>query len=139
MGNTSSSPLADCLKSAVSGDASLVATSAKPFYQLADVKPYNLDVTVSPVAVTYPKTADQIAAIIGCASQYDSKVQARGGGHSYANYGMYTCSFILFHTTQASMFSQAPKPIINPFWMIPIANFSNRTRRWGRQHHRGRP
>lgn len=86
MGQGGSSPHAKCLLSAVGGNADLVAFPTKPLYQLLDVHPYNLDISVAPIAVTYPKTADQVAAIVACAGS-DFKVQARGGGHSYANYG----------------------------------------------------
>ncbi|TVY62267.1 Berberine bridge enzyme-like [Lachnellula suecica] len=83
MGSSHSSPLSQCLVSAV-GSAN-VALPSNPFYKLSDVHQYNLDIAVSPVAVTYPNTAQQVAAIVKCAgSSY--KVQAKGGGHSYANY-----------------------------------------------------
>ncbi|TVY58928.1 Berberine bridge enzyme-like protein [Lachnellula cervina] len=87
MGQGGSSPQAKCLLSAVGGNADLVAFPTKPLYQLLDVHPYNLDISVAPIAVTYPKTADQVAAIVACAGS-DFKVQARGGGHSYANYAL---------------------------------------------------
>ncbi|TVY45562.1 Berberine bridge enzyme-like [Lachnellula occidentalis] len=87
MGQSGSSPQAKCLLSAVGGNADLVAFPTKPSYELHDVHPYNLDVSVAPVAVTYPQTATQVAAIVACAGS-DFKVQARGGGHSYANYAL---------------------------------------------------
>lgn len=85
MGNTPSTALGQCLNSAIGGK--LIAFPNKPLYQLTDVKPYNLDIDVSPVAVTYPQTDDHVAAIIKCASSNGAKVQARSGGHSYGNYG----------------------------------------------------
>lgn len=90
MGNShSSSALETCLTSAVGGNGDLVAFPSKPLYQLVDVKPYNQDVEVHPVAVTYPETTDQVSAIVNCATaEAGYTVQARGGGHSYANYGM---------------------------------------------------
>jgi len=65
----------------------LVAFPDKHRYQKKDVRRYNLAINVTPTAVTYPKTAIQVAAIIKCASDFRLKVQARSGGHSYGNYG----------------------------------------------------
>ncbi|KAF2261924.1 FAD-binding domain-containing protein [Lojkania enalia] len=88
MGNTNSSAVQKCLSGAVGGDSSLLAYTDTPFYQLAHVKPYNLDIPIVPAAVTYPKTTDQVAAIVKCAVDNNLKVQPRCGGHSYANYGI---------------------------------------------------
>ncbi|OJD38903.1 glucooligosaccharide oxidase [Diplodia corticola] len=86
MGQNSSSPgLQSCLTTAVGGAAN-VAFPSDLLYQISDVKPYNLDISVTPAAVTYPDSAEQVAAIITCAAQYNHKVQARSGGHSYGNY-----------------------------------------------------
>lgn len=86
MGNTSSSPVENCLKNAVGSD---VAFKSDPLFQLSHVKPYNLGVSSKPAAVTYPKTTEQIADIVKCAIDNSLKVQPRCGGHSYANYGAY--------------------------------------------------
>jgi hypothetical protein len=86
MGNTSSSAVQECLRSAVGKDN--IAFKDSPFFQLSHVKPYNLGIPITPVAVTYPETTDQIAAIVKCAVDNSLKVQARCGGHSYANYGI---------------------------------------------------
>ncbi|CAG8971565.1 hypothetical protein HYALB_00009214 [Hymenoscyphus albidus] len=90
MGNTqSASTLETCLTSAVGGNADLVAFPSKPLYQLIDVRPYNQDIKVHPVAVTYPETTDQVSQIVKCATaEAGYAVQARGGGHSYGNYGL---------------------------------------------------
>lgn len=85
MGNTSSSPIQKCLQSAVGKDVAFPTNN--PLFQLTDVKPYNLGVPSTPAAVTYPRTADQVAQIVKCAVDSSLKVQARSGGHSYANYG----------------------------------------------------
>lgn len=87
MGNSNSSGVAKCLTNAVGGDTSLVAFQNKPLFQITDVKPYNLDIEVNPAVVTYPRTSDEVASIIKCAGSADLKVQAKSGGHSYANYG----------------------------------------------------
>jgi hypothetical protein len=86
MGNTSSSTVQKCLEGALGKD---VAFKSDPLFQLSHVKPYNLGISSTPAAVTYPKTADQVGAIVKCAVDNSLKVQPRCGGHSYANYG--TC------------------------------------------------
>ena len=84
MGNGQSSPLADCLD-AVCGDRSdCVNYAGAPFYQSSWVKPYNLDVPVTPAAVIRPDDADDVAAAVKCAVEHKVKVQAKSGGHSYA-------------------------------------------------------
>jgi FAD/FMN-containing dehydrogenase len=86
MGQKPSSPLGQCLTDAI-GSAK-VALPDKPLYQLIDVRPYNLDIAVSPLAVTYPGSNEDVAAVIKCATTNSAKVQARSGGHSYGNYGL---------------------------------------------------
>ncbi|KAF2120747.1 hypothetical protein BDV96DRAFT_595167 [Lophiotrema nucula] len=88
MGNTSSTAVQKCLSSAVGGNTALLAYKDTPLYQLSHVKPYNLDIAVTPAAVTYPQTAEHVAAIVKCAADNNLKVQPRCGGHSYANYGI---------------------------------------------------
>ncbi|KAF2202703.1 putative glucooligosaccharide oxidase [Delitschia confertaspora ATCC 74209] len=87
MGNTASA-VENCLIAAVGGNIALLATPSTPLYIPFYVKPYNLDYPTTPIAVTYPQTAEQIAAIVKCAANTKIKVQARCGGHSYANYGI---------------------------------------------------
>jgi FAD/FMN-containing dehydrogenase len=64
-----------------------VAFKGDLFYQFTAVKPYNLDIPITPAAVTFPKTKEQVSAIVKCAAAGGYKVQARSGGHSYGNYG----------------------------------------------------
>jgi FAD/FMN-containing dehydrogenase len=75
------------LLDALKGQHRLVAFPEKLLFQFEDAKPYNLDYPIKPAAVTYPKTPEQIADIVRYASAANIKVQARSGGHSYANYG----------------------------------------------------
>lgn len=75
-----------CLTGAV-GPAN-VAFPSKPLYLLKDVKRYNLDIEVRPIAVTYPDTNAKVAAIVKCASDFGAKVQAKSGGHGYGNFGI---------------------------------------------------
>jgi hypothetical protein len=86
MGSSQSSPLVNGIKAALSWDEKLFAFPSKFAYQLEDVRPYNLTIPVKPAAVTYPKTAAQVAAIVKVAVDAGLKVQPRSGGHSYANY-----------------------------------------------------
>lgn len=87
MGNNPSA-VEKCLVSAVGNNTDLVAGQSTIGFQLSHVKPYNLDIPVKPSAVTYPKTSEQVAAVVKCAVDNSLKVQPRCGGHSYANYGI---------------------------------------------------
>jgi FAD binding domain len=83
----STSGLVSCLTSSI--PSSLVATqSSNLLYKIEDVHQYNLDISINPVAVTFPQTVDHVSAIIKCAAANKVNVQAKGGGHSYGNYGM---------------------------------------------------
>jgi FAD binding domain len=68
-------------------DDDVLAFPDKLLYLFKDAKPYNLDIPIVPAAVTYPKTAEQVADIVRYAAGAGLKVQARSGGHSYGNYG----------------------------------------------------
>jgi hypothetical protein len=102
MGNTNSSAVQKCLEAAVGGNKALVAGSSTIGYQIAHVKPYNLDIPVAPAAVTYPQSAEQVAAIVKCAVDNGLKVQPRSGGHSYANFGetLQTCQSLDMRLTK---------------------------------------
>jgi hypothetical protein len=88
MGSGHSAPvgLQSCLQAAIPSNL-VSSASTNLLYKLTDVKPYNLNVPVAPVAVTYPQTTAHVQAIIKCAAANKVNVQAKGGGHSYANYG----------------------------------------------------
>ncbi|KAK5953105.1 hypothetical protein OHC33_005673 [Knufia fluminis] len=88
MGNSNSTPLQKCLTTVLEGNSGGLSFPNNPLYQLQYVKPYNLDIPITPAAVTRPETAEQVAEVIQCADASDAKVQARSGGHSYANYGL---------------------------------------------------
>lgn len=92
MGNSHSKSIAKNefgrhLLKAVSNNSKVVAFPDKRHYQTKDVHRYNLAINVTPKAVTYPKITAQVAAIINVASDFQLKVQARSGDHSYGNYG----------------------------------------------------
>ncbi|KAL8356192.1 hypothetical protein RB601_001481 [Gaeumannomyces tritici] len=92
MGNNPSS-LQSCLNQVCAGQTGCVgypAFNGDPLYQVAWVKPYNLDssAAVNPVAVVRPRTTEQVAGVVKCAAADNKKVQAKSGGHSYGNYGL---------------------------------------------------
>lgn len=81
--------LKPCLQNALTASGS-VAFPSDLFYQLVDVNRYNLNIPVTPAAVTFPTSSQQVAAIVKCAAENGYPVQAKSGGHSYGNYGVYS-------------------------------------------------
>jgi len=49
-------------------------------------KPYNLRLSYQPAVITLPKTCQQVSDSVTCAAAAGLKVQAKGGGHSYASF-----------------------------------------------------
>ncbi|KIH87835.1 glucooligosaccharide oxidase [Sporothrix brasiliensis 5110] len=90
MGHSQSTPsaLQTCLNSVCAGRSGCVGYPSDLLYQLEWVKPYNLAVDVSPVAVVRPQNAADVAAFVQCAVSNSVSVQAKSGGHSYANFGL---------------------------------------------------
>lgn len=84
--------LQDCLKDVCAGSSDCVGFADVldifDTYQLNWVKPYNLAVDVNPEAVIRPNSTEQVAATVQCAAENGYKVQAKSGGHSYANFGL---------------------------------------------------
>ncbi|KAM3457070.1 hypothetical protein NHJ6243_007943 [Beauveria neobassiana] len=87
MGGSPSS-IASCLDRICVGRMDCVAHRGDWLYQAQWVKPYNLDMPVTPAAVMRPRTADEVARAIQCAASKNVQVQAKSGGHSYANFGL---------------------------------------------------
>ncbi|KAJ2985165.1 hypothetical protein NUW58_g5681 [Xylaria curta] len=83
-----SGPLATCLNAVCNGRADCVAYPDNPLYQVSWVSRYNLDLPVTPIAVTRPQTAQDVSGFVKCAASNNVKVQPKSGGHSYANYGL---------------------------------------------------
>ena len=48
--------------------------------------PYNLRLVYEPAVITIPETPEQVSSSVTCAAAASLKVQAKGGGHSYASY-----------------------------------------------------
>lgn len=81
---------AACFAAALQGNFSALVLPSSPDYQ-KNVTILNLNIPVQPAAITYPSTADEVAGVVRCAAQAGYKVQAKGGGHSYGNFGMERC------------------------------------------------
>jgi len=79
--------LVDCLKAVCDGRSGCVASPNTPLYDLHWVKPYNLDLPVVPAAVIRPDNAQDVSGAVKCAVKHDVPIQAKSGGHSYANFG----------------------------------------------------
>ncbi|KAJ7583353.1 hypothetical protein C8J56DRAFT_1005322 [Mycena floridula] len=91
MGNAPSSsqslpPLQLCLNHVFTSNLHAVSYPQDAFYQLSVVRPYNTAIHITPAAVVRPNTAEEVAQVVRCAVESNVKVQARSGGHSYANY-----------------------------------------------------
>lgn len=84
---SSSNNLKSCLHSALTGSGS-VAFAGDLLYQIAYVQRYNLNIPITPAAVTFPTSSQQVAAVVKCAADNGYHVQAKSGGHSFGNYGM---------------------------------------------------
>lgn len=84
---SSADDLKSCLKYALT-DSGQVAFAGDLLYQVNDVKPYNLNTPITPAAVTFPTSSQQVAAVVKCAAENGYPVQPKSGGHSYGNYGL---------------------------------------------------
>ncbi|KAI0011005.1 hypothetical protein F4779DRAFT_616074 [Xylariaceae sp. FL0662B] len=69
----------DCVRYSGDGDFS---------YYTQWIRPWNLAWDIVPAAVVRPQNTQEVSAVVKCCAQHDVKVQARSGGHSYANYGL---------------------------------------------------
>lgn len=83
MAKTTVDVLRDSLVSAVGGDTTLVSIPINA----EEVPVFNKDIPTIPAAIVTPSTTTEVAAIVKLAAQNGYKVQAKGGGHSYANHG----------------------------------------------------
>ncbi|OAA65853.1 glucooligosaccharide oxidase [Niveomyces insectorum RCEF 264] len=53
-----------------------------------DVAPFNTRLQYTPAAIVVPKTIADIQAAVACAAKTGVKVNPKGGGHSYASFGL---------------------------------------------------
>ncbi|KAJ5194351.1 FAD-binding type 2 [Penicillium cf. griseofulvum] len=67
----------------VGSDASLVTFPVTP----EGIPVFNRNIPLTPKAITFPQSVEQVAEIVKCAAAAGYKVQPRSGGHSYANHG----------------------------------------------------
>ncbi|GJJ10290.1 hypothetical protein Clacol_004516 [Clathrus columnatus] len=56
-------------------------------YDLATI-PWNLRCTPKPLAVVYPRNAEEVSTIVKIATKHGIPVQPRSGGHSYGSYSL---------------------------------------------------
>jgi len=75
--------LADCLTS--NAVPQLKSTDSK--YALA-IKPFNLRLPFTPIAVAQPTTVAQVQAAVACGVAQNVTVTPKSGGHSYASHGL---------------------------------------------------
>ncbi|KAG6009221.1 hypothetical protein E4U21_003074 [Claviceps maximensis] len=87
MGAGPSTPLQQCLNTICNGRSGCVGYPGTSFYQMSWVKSYNQAISVTPIAVIRPNTAEEVAAAVRCAVKARVYVQAKSGGHSYGNFG----------------------------------------------------
>ena len=73
--------LADCLGSK---NVPVKFSSSADFSALS--QPYNLRLAYTPAVIVMPTTTQHISDAVVCAGKSKVKVQAKGGGHSYASY-----------------------------------------------------
>lgn len=61
--------------------------TASPDWELS-IEPFNLRVTVDPLAIVIATTTPHVQKAVVCASKNKIKVSAKSGGHSYASFGL---------------------------------------------------
>jgi len=54
----------------------------------ADVRPFNLRLPYTPVAIAVPTTQQHVVDAVLCAARVGVKVNPKSGGHSYASFGL---------------------------------------------------
>ena len=76
-----------CIAQAVSGNSSQFVVPTSPNYA-SELDIYNLDNVVTPSAIAFPNSAEEVAALVKCAADAKIAVQPLSGGHSFDNFGM---------------------------------------------------
>ncbi len=54
----------------------------------SDVAPFNTRLQYTPAAIAVPTTVAHVQAAVSCAAKLGVKVNPKGGGHSYASFGL---------------------------------------------------
>lgn len=88
MGGNSSklSPLKTCLSNVCGNRPHCVSYAGDALYEINWVRRFNIDDAYAyPWAVIRPGTVEDVSEIVRCAVENNATVQAKGGGHSYAN------------------------------------------------------
>lgn len=75
--------LLDCLKAS---NVSQVSTSDSKWDKV--IKPFNLRLAFTPIAVAVPSTTAQVQAAVACGASSGVNITGRSGGHSYASHGL---------------------------------------------------
>lgn len=52
------------------------------------IKPFNLRIPFTPIAVAAPTTVAQVQAAVACGVSNNATISAKSGGHSYASHGL---------------------------------------------------
>ncbi|ORY84716.1 glucooligosaccharide oxidase [Leucosporidium creatinivorum] len=78
-----SQALDDCLSAA---GLSPISSSSSDYS--STVLPFNLRLQRFPAAVVFPKSIEAVSSAVKCGNELGIAVVARGGGHSYASYGL---------------------------------------------------
>ena len=76
-----------CIEAALSNETDTYSLPQDPLFLQGGVTSYNLAYNIVPAAITFPKSQQQVSDVVKCAHSAGVAVQARSGGHSYANYG----------------------------------------------------
>jgi FAD/FMN-containing dehydrogenase len=79
-------PLADITSCLSSASVPQVLKTDSKWSQT--IKPFNLRLPFTPLAVAYPTTVAQVQAAVKCAASLNITVSPKSGGHSYASHGL---------------------------------------------------
>ncbi len=77
-------PRSDVIDCLTSNNVPYVVKSSSNWTSYA--APFNLRLVYEPAVITIPETPEQVSFSVTCAAAASLKVQAKGGGHSYASY-----------------------------------------------------
>ncbi|CAG9981210.1 unnamed protein product [Clonostachys byssicola] len=88
LGTKATGTLDSCLTSALSGDGTRAHYPSSATFITEHAKYFNLNLQYLPYAIVYPKTTEEISAVVVCAGSNDKKVQGRSGNLDFANRGL---------------------------------------------------